>query len=140
MLRGKWTKYNGNNGYVNYRDNYNISLVCGNVYATDVLAAFSHWTHYHTNHKLLVCDLQGVFNKEGRLPFFELTDPAICSRHRGRCRYGRTDLGFRGMRAFGSRHRCNSVCRRLGLPPFGLNRRAPMSSGRSPRIPKTPGK
>lgn len=38
--------------------------------------AFSHFTHRFTGRKMLVCDLQGVYNTSP-LPLFELTDPAI---------------------------------------------------------------
>ncbi len=65
---------------------------------------------------LVVCDLQGVLNGEGRFQKFQLTDPAICSLNEGRHRYGNTDLGSKGIGKWCRRHRCNNVCEALGLP------------------------
>jgi hypothetical protein len=118
FLSGKFTKYNGNNGYVKSHrsDGRTIELSDGEVFLTDFLDAFSHWSYVHTGHKLLVCDLQGVLNEEGRAPTFQLTDPAICSRNKKQFRYGNTDLGMRGIRMFDQGHICNKVCKCLGLP------------------------
>jgi hypothetical protein len=118
FLSGKFTKYNGNNGYVkSHRSGgRTIELSDGEVLLTDFLDAFSHWSYVHTDHNLLVCDLQGVLNEEGRAPTFQLTDPAICSRNKNRSRYGNTDLGMKGFRLFDHGHICNKVCKCLGLP------------------------
>jgi hypothetical protein len=120
FLSGKFIKYNGNNGFVKSHrsDGRTIELSDGEVLLTDFLDAFSHWSYVHTDHKLLVCDLQGVLNEEGRVPTFQLTDPAICSRNknRNRFRYGNTDLGMNGIRKFDYHHDCNRVCKCLGLP------------------------
>lgn len=128
-LNGKFTKYNGNDGYVNRRihDGPTIDLAIGEVQLTDFVQAFSHWVYVNTNHDLLVCDLQGILDLEGRRPVFRLTDPAICSKGKKYCygssggkkyRYGKTDLGMRGMRRFCYMHVCNSVCKALNLPPM----------------------
>lgn len=83
--------------------------------------AFSHFTYRHTRRKALVCDLQGVLSNsaagEDRAGVFELTDPAIHYRSTsGRDQvYGKTDLGRKGVDKFFETHRCNDVCRLLGL-------------------------
>jgi hypothetical protein len=120
-LKGKFTKYNGNNGLVRRsRSGPTTELPVGTVFLTDFLQAFSHWTYSITDHNLLVCDLQGVLNEEGRHPRFQLTDPCICTRRPKESRkYGRTNLGMKGVRNFRKTHVCNKVCEGLGLPIFG---------------------
>lgn len=115
-LNGKFTKYNGNNGYVNKdhaSDVATIDLAVGEVKLTDFVQAFSHWVYEDSGHDTIVCDLQGILDLEGRVPVFRLTDPAICSkgkrdRHssgRKKCGYGKTDLGLRGIREFCRHHK-----------------------------------
>lgn len=83
--------------------------------------AFSHFSYRSTRGKMLVCDLQGVMSRtpleKDCAGVFELTDPSIHYRsNSGRKQvYGRTDLGMRGIRAFFETHKCNHVCRLLGL-------------------------
>jgi Alpha-kinase family len=121
-LKGKFTKYNGNKGFLRPKTSGpKVDLAIGEVHLTDFLQAFSHWTYCHTNLELLVCDLQGVLNEEGRFPQFELTDPCICSKH-GNIRYGKTDIRNQGFRSFRRTHECNLVCKGLGLPIFGRRR------------------
>jgi Alpha-kinase family len=81
------------------------------------LQAFSHFTHAFTNKKVLVCDLQGVFNTSTVPPRFELTDPAIHYRSNNgrRMVYGRTDKGVSGMRLFFDTHKCTDVCKLVNL-------------------------
>lgn len=88
---------------------------------TDVPQAFTHFTHAYTRGKMMVCDLQGVFEPRARPPTFELTDPVIhFASNRGRVNvYGRTDRGREGMRAFFRTHTCNGVCTLLGLDDAG---------------------
>eukprot|EP00978_Attheya_sp_CCMP212_P001915 scaffold3990_cov54-Attheya_sp.AAC.3 len=118
FLKGKFTKYNGNNGYVlKSRSDRSVELEIGEVRLDDFLQAFSHYTYITTDHNLIVCDLQGVLNEEGRYPRFELTDPVICTKKKPR--YGKTDLRMRGIRLFCKSHRCNNVCKGLGLPNIG---------------------
>jgi hypothetical protein len=125
-LKGKWTKYNSNNGLV-YKNEGGVTmdLQIGEVLLTDFLQAFSHWTYFSTAQRVLVCDLQGIFDEEGRHARFDLTDPCICTRGRRgpRYKYGRTDIGMRGIRMFRKTHVCNNVCKGLGLPNFGNRRR-----------------
>lgn len=116
FLKGKFIKFNGNNGFVSTQGNdgdRTVELESGNVYFTDFLHAFSHWSYVHSDNAIILCDLQGVLNAEGRHPRFDLTDSAICSRKRKE--YGKTDIGLRGVRQFFRKHRCNNVCRGLGL-------------------------
>jgi hypothetical protein len=122
FLKGKFTKYNGNDGYVNVNEvkkSMVIEVQGGEVRMTDILHAFSHWSYVHSHQKLLLCDLQGVLNQEGRKPKFDLTDPAICSsrsKENKKRRYGFTDIGLKGIRNFFRTHKCNTICRCLGLP------------------------
>ncbi|KAG2501020.1 hypothetical protein HYH03_000840 [Edaphochlamys debaryana] len=81
----------------------------------DVPQAFSHFSYVVTEHRKLVCDLQGVWNSTDG---FTLTDPVIHHFERSG-RYGATDKGPAGMTAFFKTHTCNALCRRLGLPPKG---------------------
>lgn len=113
-LKGKFTKYSNNMGYVKTRI-IEISLQIGKVYMTDFLHAFSHWIYYTSAQSMIVCDLQGVLDLEGRNPVFKLTDPAIVTRRKT---YGKTDMGMNGIRAFCRTHKCNDVCKGLGLPPI----------------------
>ena len=120
FLKGKFTKFNSNNGYVRSPVDFNdisINLAVGETLLTDFVQAFSHWVYETTGRELIVCDLQGILDMEGKRPVFRLTDPAICSRSRGyRSYYGKTDLGMKGIRNFCSRHCCNPVCAALNLP------------------------
>ena len=70
---------------------------------------------------------QGVWNAADG---FVLTDPVIHTTHgrrrraatvdpAGRCN-GKTDKGAEGVRLFFASHRCNALCRRLGLRPGPL--------------------
>lgn len=118
FLHGKFTKFSSNNGYVLKGDKFGtILLEAGEVKLTDFLQAFSHWVYVHSANKLLVCDLQGILDCEGRQPTFRLTDPAICSKDR---RYGRTDIGLKGIRGFCRTHTCTAVCKALSLPSMGV--------------------
>lgn len=117
-LKGKFTKYNGNNGYVigkDIHDEETINLEVGEVKLTEFVQAFSHWVYESSGHNMVVCDLQGILDLEGRRPVFQLTDPAICSKSRWD-RYGKTDLGLTGIRQFCRHHKCNDVCKGLNLP------------------------
>ena len=64
---GKFTKFNCNNGYVmknkKYSETRTIDLEIGEVALTDFVQAFSHWVYHTSDHKMLVCDLQGVLNE-----------------------------------------------------------------------------
>ena len=122
-LKGRFIKYNSNNGYVNAQEIKNsstIDLEGGEANLTDFIHAFSHWTYVNSHQRMLLCDLQGVLDQEGRRPIFKLTDPAICTtktkKGKPLRRYGRTDKHWQGVRLFFKSHRCNIVCKCLGLP------------------------
>ena len=117
-LNGKFTKYNGNNGYVikDTEVDGTVNLTIGEVKLTDFLQAFSHWVYERSSNKMLVCDLQGILDLEGRRPVFRLTDPVICSKGKSCTRYGKTDIGMAGIRQFCRHHKCNNVCKGLNLP------------------------
>jgi hypothetical protein len=82
----------------------------------DFPQAFSHFSYEKSGKQYMVVDLQGVFKQhpEGTCEFI-LTDPAIHRRDKHLESMGRTDRGPKGMRSFLQSHRCNRVCRLLGL-------------------------
>ena len=87
--------------------------------AIDLPQAFSHFSHVTSRGKLMVCDLQGVFDDVHNE--FEFTDPVIhkCSRHKTKQNYfGRTNHGKEGFDAFYKSHKCNDWCKLLGLPKY----------------------
>ena len=84
----------------------------------DLPQAFSHWTNTKRMQgvvgALLVCDLQGCYsNSTSR---FNWVDPVIHSNLGKKGRFGRTDRGEPGMKDFLRTHKCNALCRALGLP------------------------
>ena len=85
---------------------------------SDYLQAFSHFTYTLTNKKLLVCDLQGVYDASSKPPMFELTDPAIHYKSKSKGKqmvYGRTDKGARGIQLFFNTHKCSKICKLMQL-------------------------
>jgi hypothetical protein len=84
---------------------------------SDYLQAFTHFTHRYTSKKVMVCDLQGVFDDEASPPTFELSDPAIhyASSTGREMVYGRTDKGKTGMNLFHKTHRCSEICKHVLL-------------------------
>ena len=76
----------------------------------DFPQAFSHFTHRYNKSKLIVCDLQGVYDDKEKV--FELTDPVIHYKSsQGRSAvYGRTDRGQKGINDFFRTHKCNDLC------------------------------
>ena len=75
--------------------------------------AFSHFTYHNSYRKLLVCDLQGVFNADTCPPTYELTDPVIHYKSSIGKKYifGRTDCGKQGIKDFIRTHICNPLCK-----------------------------
>ena len=99
FLDGEFIKFNNNGGLVN-EDNFSITL-----------NAFSHWTYQATNEYLLISDLQGfIFNKDQYI----LTDPAIICPEDLK-KFGPTNMGQKGIKAFFSNHQCNPMCKSLKL-------------------------
>ena len=86
----------------------------------DLPQAFSHYSYYQSKRQLLVCDLQGVYDTSNpKKPKFEFTDPVIHHNSIDSNRkhlYGRTDRGKHGIFDFFKSHKCNTICRLLGLP------------------------
>ncbi|TPP48962.1 Alpha-kinase family protein [Leishmania donovani] len=122
QLTGKFVKYNNNCGYVRRKARWTPQ-------------AFSHFTYHASNHELMVVDIQGVDDY--------YTDPQILSSDGEG--YGRGNLGEEGIRRFLESHRCNEVCRAVGLPPLQRNAKgavitplASPGSGRSSAGPGTP--
>ena len=85
------------------------------IQVSDIPQAFSHFTYRYTNRRMLVCDLQGVFNPGSYCPTFECTDPVIHYRSKtGRKNvFGRTDRGKKGVHDFFKTHECTELCRML---------------------------
>lgn len=85
-----------------------------NLFAThnDVAQAFSHFSYVYGGRKSLICDLQGVVDRQKKLLRF--TDPAIhffdCLKENKRGQYGRTDRGEKGIEEFLTSHDCNCLC------------------------------
>ena len=79
----------------------------------DVAQAFTHFTHVFSNDVTMVCDIQGVRerDKDGS-NWLTLTDPAIHTAEDTESRTNKKDSGFE---AFYVSHVCNAVCRLLGL-------------------------
>jgi hypothetical protein len=99
FIEGKYVKYNSNCGFVN------------EAHPTDpfhqAAQAFSHFTYERSRGCFLIADLQGV----NRV----LTDPAIHTLDPNRFRLADSNLGEDGFKFFFATHRCNDVCRKLGL-------------------------
>jgi hypothetical protein len=89
-----------------------VTMLQDSVLDDDVPQAFSHWTFFYTKRECLVCDLQGVKEKDA----FSLTDPAIHCRT-GKGPFGPTDYGEQGQALFMRSHECNPLCELLGLTP-----------------------
>ncbi len=80
----------------------------------EVAQAFSHFSYIHSGKRMLICDLQGVFDNHKNI--FNFTDPVIhyhdAKKEGARTRgvYGRTDLGQKGIQSFFDSHECNCLC------------------------------
>jgi len=97
-IAGEYRKHNNNYGYVNDEER-------------STPQAFSHFTYECSNHKLLVCDIQGVSDC--------YTDPQVHSAEgKG---FGKGNMGLRGIEEFLRTHRCNAICRYLKLPSINAN-------------------
>lgn len=78
----------------------------------DVAQAFSHFSYIYGGRRSLVCDLQGVVDRQNNL--LQFTDPVVhyhdVFKEDKRGQYGRTDHGEKGIQAFLKSHDCNSLC------------------------------
>jgi hypothetical protein len=82
----------------------------------DIPQAFSHFSYRYSNRSVLICDLQGFLDTSAEPARFRLTDPAIHYTNRRRTRRERTNKGRKGVRKFYQTHKCNKICKLLGLP------------------------
>lgn len=102
-LQGDWKRFNNNAGQI------------GEFAAT--LEAFSHWSWERSRGLLMVTDLQGTSTGGGRIwdqTEYLLSDPAIhCQQDVNR--FTRTNLGAEGLQHFFNTHKCNDICKHLGL-------------------------
>ena len=89
------TRYGGALGGIIEEDEDEDVFATG-ISIEDVPQAFSHFTFEASNHKKLVCDIQGVWNKDDG---FVLTDPVAhyISSRGVRHKNGATDKGFGGV-------------------------------------------
>lgn len=104
VINGEFEKFNSNTGWS-----------CGNASLPDAL---SHWSWVQTEGSMLLCDLQGHRGRPGgpkcgsETYYYMFTDPVIMT---PRGRFGSTDLGQQGIETFFAHHKCNDLCRSLGL-------------------------
>jgi hypothetical protein len=98
-LPGAYGKYSNNNGYVGKETSSTEER------ERNTPQAFSHFTFVASDYRLMIVDIQGVNDS--------YTDPQIHTADgRG---FGAGNLGTFGMEKFLESHRCNEVCKWLGL-------------------------
>eukprot|EP00026_Physarum_polycephalum_P005424 Phypoly_transcript_05458.p1 GENE.Phypoly_transcript_05458~~Phypoly_transcript_05458.p1 ORF type:complete len:527 (+),score=99.15 Phypoly_transcript_05458:312-1892(+) len=96
FIEGPYRKHNNNFGYVS-EDERNTPQ------------AFSHFTYEASNHKILICDIQGVADL--------YTDPQMHTIDIKKAELmGKGNMGVRGISKFLATHQCNAICRYLRLP------------------------
>jgi hypothetical protein len=112
----------------------------GLVKPADYLQAFTHFSYRFTNRKVMVCDLQGIYDDTVAPPRFELTDPAIHYRSKqGRTMvYGRTDKGEAGMKLFFKTHKCTEICKLMQLSRKNKNWRKDWHQSHGDNPPPAP--
>lgn len=91
-IEGKYVKYSNNWGFVSSHDR-------------NTPHAFSHFTHHISGGKYIVVDVQGVGDK--------YTDPQVHS-FDGKG-FGKGNCGSEGISKFFATHKCNVLCKMLGL-------------------------
>lgn len=78
----------------------------------EVAQAFSHFSYIFGGRKMLICDLQGEYDRSNKV--LRLTDPVIhyhdVMKENNGGRYGRTDRGDKGIHDFLHSHTCNCLC------------------------------
>ncbi|KAI1692290.1 alpha-kinase family domain-containing protein [Ditylenchus destructor] len=113
----KFFRFSNNADYVMLESTCKVHDLTFDV--VELLMAFSHWTYQITRGYLIVVDLQGIISTdESGRKTLELTDPAIHCENLAR--FGRTNLGEEGMKAFFGRHACNKFCKAMKLEPSAL--------------------
>eukprot|EP00906_Rhabdomonas_costata_P027892 RCo039603 len=102
MLEGVYHKHSNNWGFVDPADRLTPQ-------------AFSHFTYVASGGKCIVVDIQGVDDC--------YTDPQIHSNQPAELApvYGQGDMAVYGIQKFFETHRCNDICRMLGLGPKPTN-------------------
>lgn len=101
FIPGLYVKYSNNSGFVGTQTSSTEEIER----ERNTPHAFSHFTFVASDYKLMVVDVQGVHDN--------YTDPQIHTRDgQG---FGAGNLGTAGMEKFLTTHRCNEVCRWLGL-------------------------
>lgn len=83
--------------------NTNHGLVLQSMAQGLSMSTLSHFSYHISGGQYLLCDLQGVKNKDRYI----LTDPVICSLTE---EFGITDLGEDGIRSFFANHQCTPLC------------------------------
>lgn len=96
-IDGTYEKFTTNSGFVEDSD------------LAREFSSFSHWSWSATNCHVMVVDLQGVKNGKSIM----LTDPAVHAYNLHR--YGKTNLGEKGMLRFFKTHTCSALCKALGI-------------------------
>jgi len=110
VLEGEFSKWFSNGEYARRTDDPEYSAT---------LEAFSHWTYQVTAGYLMVTDIQGIRVGDR----FILSDPAIhCT---DASRFGNTNLGEDGFSQRFSTHKCNKICKALGLKRHPAQRDVP---------------
>jgi elongation factor 2 kinase len=94
---GEYRKHNNNFGFVSDVER-------------NTPQAFSHFSYEFSDHKILICDIQGVNDL--------YTDPQVHSLSGKEFGYG--DLGSEGLKRFLASHKCNKICRFFRLPVINL--------------------
>jgi len=143
MLQGKYMKWNNNSGSVlkkpeslspqnigvygaiiegDEEDDDDFETVEDFVPMYDVPQTFSHYSYKDAlkegveSLNCLICDIQGTWN-----PYdgFNFTDPAVHTIGM-KGKRGSTDKGTEGIKKFFETHKCNKLCRKLGLTDSSL--------------------
>merc|ERR1719193_761601 len=91
-------KYNNNAGFVEPSEE------------AEIPNAFTHWTWHVTNIQLCVMDMQGARQSSGT---FLLTDPQVQCKDQNR--FGKGNLGQKGIARFFAAHDCGDICMKLAL-------------------------
>lgn len=98
FLSGRFTKFLNNDGTSHATVTANFP------------GAFAHWSWVESKGELMVSDIQGIRSGAG----YTLTDPCVHSVGNSEG-FGMSDLGMLGVEEFFEKHRCNELCKDLGL-------------------------
>eukprot|EP00906_Rhabdomonas_costata_P020394 RCo029677 len=91
--------------------------------------AYSHFTFVQSGHRYMILDVQGVGAT--------FTDVAVVSLKASQ--YGYTDTGPKAIAAFFDKHKCNPLCRHLGLKPItGSELPEPIGTATPVSLPREP--